>query len=136
MDKDKIETKYIKDVKNFFIEESKKFLTSEVCGFFGYDNDKKTYIAKIEENQASDPINFFAISPTSYLKFKQQYLLLAIFHSHVQGDESLSEFDIKTSESTCIPFMIYSINTNKFSFYEPKNKEYNTKIVNRIKNKI
>jgi proteasome lid subunit RPN8/RPN11 len=67
---------------------------------------------------------------------KKDYDLIAVFHSHVAGDESPSEFDIKMSESCCLSFIIYSINTNKFHVYEPKNKDYDVKTLERIKAKL
>jgi proteasome lid subunit RPN8/RPN11 len=136
MEKFKIQSKSIKKIKDFIIEASDFNFSAEICGFIGYDNKSKKYIAQIEKNYAADQKNYFIISPLNYLKFKNDYEIICIFHSHVSGDESFSEFDIKTSEVSCIAFMVFSINSRKFAFYEPKNKEYNVNIVNNFITKI
>jgi len=58
---------------------------------------------------------------------------VAIFHSHIVGDESASEFDVKMSENCCQPFLIYSLNSKKINIYTPKNTEADVKILERIK---
>jgi proteasome lid subunit RPN8/RPN11 len=133
---DKILNKSFVVVKHFLTNHSNRNLSNEICGFIGYDEKTKCYVATIEKNQAQDPKSFFSINPASYLKFKSEYSLIAVFHSHVVGDESPSEFDIKMSESCCLSFIIYSINTNKFHIYEPKNQDYDVKTLERIKGKL
>lgn len=129
-------TTSIAKIKKFIQNHSDLNLATEICGFVGFNPKQKKYIVQIEKNQATDPKNFFLISPLNYLKFKKDNKIIAIFHSHIAGDESLSEFDIKTSELICVPFMIFSTNTKKFSFYEPRNKEYDVNIINKFKEKI
>lgn len=133
---DSIFSSRILAITDFIKNESCKNKSMEICGFIGYSEYDKKYIAKIEKNTASDPKNFFSINPIRYLYFKQDFNIIAIFHSHIIGDEMPSEFDIKMSENCCVPFMIFSINSNKFYFYEPQNKEYDVKVVSRFKEKI
>lgn len=132
----KINSNSINKIKQFIIDQSDTNFSQEICGFIGFDEQNKSYVAQLEKNQAADPRNFFIISPLSYLKFKNEYSIIGIFHSHIVGDESLSEFDIKTSEVSCVPFIVFSINSRKFCFYEPQNKEYNVKLINTFKKKI
>lgn len=108
----------------------------EICGFLGYDNQKRKYIVQLEKNCSTDPQNFFAIDALKYLLFKQRYSLASVFHSHIVGDEQASEFDVKMSENCCTPFLVYGLNTDKFSMYQPKNIECDKKILKRIKAKI
>ena len=108
----------------------------EICGFLGYDSQKRNYIVQLENNCSSQPQNFFAIDALKYLLFKQKYTLAAVFHSHIIGDEQASEFDIKMSENCCIPFLVYGLNTDKFAMYQPKNIECDKKILKRIKDNI
>lgn len=136
MEKFNIESTSINKIKKFIIEKSDANFTAEVCGFIGFNKKTKKYKGQIEENKASDPKNYFVISPLNYLKFKNENEIIAIFHSHVVGDEKPSEFDIKTAELTCVPFMIFSINSRKFCFYEPQNKDYNVKIIEKFKEKV
>lgn len=90
----------------------------ECCGLVGYKNG--SFVLKNLENKASDPSSFFLISPIDYLKFKKEYELVCIYHTHAVGEENPSAFDIKMSNSSCAPFLIYGVKTNKFSFYLPK----------------
>lgn len=133
---DKIQSKSINDIKDFIINSCHKNLYHEVCGFIGFDEQSKMYIATLEKNISPNPASFFAISPASYLKFKNEHSMVGIFHSHIAGDENPSEFDIKMAEANCLAFVIFSTNTKKFHIYEPKNTDYNVNILQRIKDKF
>lgn len=133
---DKIKTKSLLEIKKFLIDHSLMNPINEICGFVGFDSNSNEYVATIEKNQAEDSKSFFAISPASYLRFKKEYSLVCVFHSHVLGDESASEFDIKMSEASCLAFSIYSLNTEKFNIYEPQNKDYDVNILERFKVKF
>tara|TARA_R100001163_G_scaffold64630_1_gene59330 strand:+ start:1101 stop:1520 length:420 start_codon:yes stop_codon:yes gene_type:complete len=106
---------------------------SEICGFLGFDEDKKEYLIQLEQNVSEDPSNFFLINPLSYLLFKDDYKMIGVFHSHIKGDENPSEFDVKMSENCCQPFIIYSLNSKKINIYTPKSSEVDVNILNRIK---
>lgn len=133
---DKITSKSINSIKDFIANTAYKSPYLEICGFVGFDKEQQEYIAQVEKNTAQDPKNFFSISPVRYLNFKSDNQIVGIFHSHVIGDENPSEFDIKMSESSCVPFIIFSLNSKKFCFYEPQNKEYDVNIVERFKKKL
>jgi proteasome lid subunit RPN8/RPN11 len=130
----KIINKSINNVIQFIIDESKINNDKEICGFLGYKDSK--YIMQFEENISQDPQNHFLISPANFLKFKNEYSFLAIFHTHTKSDEKPSQFDIKISEACCLPFLIFSLESNKFYIYEPKIKDYSTKELNKIKEKF
>jgi proteasome lid subunit RPN8/RPN11 len=136
MEDNKIQHKSITEIKDFIINNSFINMKTEICGFLGFDENSKEYIAKIEKNESPEPEKFFIINPIGYLNFKNEYSLIAVFHSHVMYDEEPSEFDIKMSESLCLPFIIFSTNSKKFHIYEPQNKDYNVKILERIKVKL
>jgi len=131
----KLHHRSLNKIKDFLANSSFQSF-NEVCGFLGFDEDDKQFVAQIEKNQASDPKSFFLIDPISFLKFKESYSIVAVFHSHVSGDENPSEFDIKMSEACCLPFMIFSINSKKFYIYEPKNKDYDVNILEMVKGKF
>jgi proteasome lid subunit RPN8/RPN11 len=126
----------ISEIKDFIINNSFLNMSMEICGLLGFDNESQQYIAKIEKNESPDPKNLFILNPMAYLDFKNKYSLIGVFHSHVICDENPSEFDIKMSESTCLPFVIFSINSKKFHIYEPQNKDYDVNIVERLKAKL
>lgn len=109
---------------------------TEICGFLGYNETSKNYIITLENNCSIQPQHFFAIDALSYLLFKQKNSLIAVFHSHIIGGVEPSEFDIKMSENCCLPFLIYSINENKFGIYTPKNIEIEKKYLTKLKSKL
>jgi proteasome lid subunit RPN8/RPN11 len=105
----------------------------EICGFLGYHYRSERYVIQKEDNIAPDPSSLFLINPLNYLLFKDAYEMVAIFHSHIVGDENPSEFDIKMAENCCQPFLIYSLNSKKINIYTPENTEADVKILERIK---
>ena len=107
---------------------------NEVCGIIGHDSMK--YIFQEGKNIANDPRSNFVLDPLQYLLFKNKYETLCIFHSHVVGDENPSEFDILMSENSCIPFLIYSLNTKKFYLYIPKNIETDLDFIKKLNSEI
>jgi proteasome lid subunit RPN8/RPN11 len=135
-DKLQIKTEIITEIKDFIINNAYFNLNFEICGLLGFDEESQKYIAEIQKNESPDPKNYFIINPIDYLNFKNKYSLIAVFHSHIIYDEKPSEFDIKISESTCLPFIIFSINSKKFYIYEPKYKDYKIDFLEKIKLKF
>jgi len=114
-------------------EMSHEHFKQEICGFLGYDNEKKEFIIQKEDNIATNPRSHFLINPLSYLLFKDSYSMIAVFHSHIIGDETESEFDVKMSDNCCQPFLICSLNTKKINIYTPETIESDVNILERIK---
>ncbi len=133
---DKISNKSLKIIKDFIANRSYQKFQTEICGFIGFDENNGEFVATIENNESDNPREFFAINPVNYLRFKNDYSLVGVFHSHVIGDENPSEFDVKMSEACCLSFIIYSINSQKFKIYEPQHKDYDVNILERIKGKF
>ena len=124
--KEKEALEYIKQI-------SHKNFKGEICGFLGYDYGANQYIVQKEENIAPDPSLVFLINSLNYLLFKDTYGMVAIFHSHIVGDETASEFDVKMSENCCQSFLIYSLNSKKINIYTPETTEGDVKRLERIK---
>jgi len=114
-------------------EMSHEHFKQEICGFLGYDYEKKEFIIQKEDNIATNPRSHFLINPLSYLLFKDSYSMIAVFHSHIIGDETESEFDVKMSDNCCQPFLIYSLNTKKINIYTPETIESDVNILERVK---
>ena len=129
----KIHTKGVKKALTTIKEIAHKNFKREICGFLGFDKEKREYLIQPEENISEDPFNFFLINPLSYLLFKDDCEMIGVFHSHIIGDENPSEFDVKMSENCCQPFIIYSLNSKKINIYTPKTSEVDVNILNRIK---
>ena len=123
------------DLICFLREEAESNLLTEICGLVGIDENNQ-FVYEFMQNRSKNPEIYFSIDPYDYLCFLKKYNLLFIFHTHLCGDESPSEFDIKTSENCCYPFLIYSICSEKFSIYEPKHKSYDVNIIEKVKGRL
>ena len=131
--------KYKDIVLNSYVEllpllkkEAEWCLMTELCSIIGINKDKKIIYREMQ-NKSKNPESYFIIDPYDYLSFINEHECLLIFHSHLLGDESPSEFDKKTSENCCYPFLIYSVVTEKFCIYEPLYKDYDVNIIERLK---
>jgi proteasome lid subunit RPN8/RPN11 len=133
MDLDMVELLKEEEALGYIKKISHENLRGEICGFLGYDYVTNQYIVQQEENISPDPSSLFIINPLNYLLFKDSYRMVAIFHSHIIGDETPSEFDVKMAENCCQPFLIYSLNSKKINIYTPENTEADVKILERIK---
>lgn len=107
----------IKNCIDFFKQESLARPNQEIVGFLGISGNKP--FAKIAKNRAPDPQNHFMVDPLEMFLFEADYEFLAIFHSHIYGDSSFSEFDSTTADNCCIPFVVYSVPEDKFNLYVP-----------------
>jgi proteasome lid subunit RPN8/RPN11 len=115
---------------DFFKLQSMSCRVMEICGFLGEKDGE--YTAKIVKNIHPDPKNFFSINPMEMLRFIQEHKMVAIFHSHITGDSSASDFDKINSENTIIPFLIYSLAEKKFSLYEPSDNKCNIEELKKL----
>ena len=91
----------------------------EICAFVGRKDGG--FVVHFVRNNHAKPSEFFEISPLDYLKFKKEHELVALFHSHVRGDSSATDFDKLQSMNLALPFLIYSISEDKFSIFSPEN---------------
>lgn len=110
---------------------SNVFFSQEICGFIGIKDG--VYTSLLCNNKSRKPKENFTIDPVDYLLFVEEYEAVCIFHSHVLGDETMSEQDIIMSENSCLPFLVYSLNTKKFKIYEPRKSQASKSLVNKFK---
>jgi proteasome lid subunit RPN8/RPN11 len=126
------------DLKEFIFflkKEAEYSLLAEICCLIGLD-DQNAIVYQQMKNRSKNPESYFMIDPYDYLGFINKYSCLCIFHSHLIENEKPSDFDVKTSENCCYPFLIYSVVTEKFHIYEPEYKDYDVNIINRLKELI
>jgi proteasome lid subunit RPN8/RPN11 len=111
--KDKIPEKLLEEAKQFSIENNHQ----ESCGLFLYDKNTLEVSDFIKlDNLSASPKKTFVINP-AYLVMDNIY---CIFHSHLNISEKPSTSDIENSLSLGISFLIYSLKTDCFCFYEIK----------------
>ena len=125
-----IYTNPVDSLKKDLIEYANTDLKKEVCGFICYKDDK--LIFKPAKNHSNDE-DIFLINPADFLQVKLQGDLLAIFHTHVNGREDPSEYDIKNSRNCFYPFLIYSLATERFHLFDMPNFKRSEKGVIMLK---
>ena len=106
----------------------------EVCGFIILKDDEFDILEV--ENMAEDKESEFYISAKSFLYARENNQLVAVFHSHPNGNEEPSEYDKNCSEATCIPFVIFSNQTRKFSAYIPEFLDVDEEIIKKLKDQL
>lgn len=89
----------VKDI----LDQQALFPNKEICGFvLDIGGDKKIWPVK---NVSDNDDVFVFDSEESYQAFVS-LSPVGIYHTHVQGDTTPSEFDKRTAELTCLPMYI------------------------------
>lgn len=99
---------------------------AEVCGFvLVEDGQLKTEPAK---NIATYQNDIFEIHPLEIIRQIRSGKLAAIYHTHPTTSEQESKFDRFNCENACVPYVIYSKESQKFNLVLPQKphvkKEY------------
>lgn len=103
---------------------------NEAVGFVIYDETKKREEVFVCENVAKDKRNKFKISEEQYIEAYKKGKILAFFHTHcgeLEPFDNLVKFsreDIRSSEESCIPFLLLALPTEEWNFYIPTFYEY------------
>ncbi len=119
---------------DFLKKEAETNLLLEICGLISFIDENFVY--KRMDNLSENSNSFFRISPLDYLKFLNKYGCFCIFHSHLLSDENLSKKDEDNLNNCCKSFLIYSVITEKFKLYEPKNKDYDVNLTEQLINHL
>ena len=118
------------NIKEELVKCSEDSPMREVCGFICCDSSGMWFEEAINHSSDDDQ---FTIKPIDFLCKKMEGNLLAIFHSHVQGDEKPSNQDIISSRNAMIPFVIFSTETEKFFLFNHKDFEVDENSVNQLR---
>tara|TARA_R100000008_G_C3551049_1_gene150437 strand:+ start:133 stop:849 length:717 start_codon:yes stop_codon:yes gene_type:complete len=115
----------IKDkIKDYSLRES----PNECCGLIVNDQSKGD-IVFLCKNISDNPRVHFEIDTKDYLRASQLGEIVAVFHSHVNGDSQFSELDKQVSNGLEIQSILYSVKENKFNVYYPN--DYTNEYVGR-----
>lgn len=107
------------DILNCIKNKSLIDFPNETCGFVVEDNDKSFCLPV--KNIAFQPQETFRIKSADFLKIKDKYKKIHyIYHSHTNHLKDFSDLDIKTSNATLVPFILYCVGIDEFNFYYPK----------------
>ena len=89
----------------------------EACGVVGIVKGKKKYFPC--ENLANNNEEFI-LSASDYFKVKQQADVIAIVHTHPDGEAAPSDHDINACNALGIPYYIFSYPEMELHIQEPK----------------
>ena len=100
------------------VQHAKENPEEEVCGFVLLEPDLSVKIER-SINESPNKRECFLISPAKFIKNKLNKKILGIYHSHPFTTENPSARDKVLSKETGVPYLIYSLKTEKFSLYHP-----------------
>jgi len=103
--------------KNKALEHAKKDAPNESVGLLINHKGKPTYYPC--KNQAPNPKQTFVLDPEDYISATRSGDIIAIIHSHPSTDLSFSESDLKSCETTKLPWYIVDPRTEKWIYKEP-----------------
>ena len=114
------------------IDAAKASPFKEICGFVYYENEFKFQQA---ENFATQ-MDFFEIHPKQFLNFKKNKNLVAIFHSHIDSPAEMSVYDIESCSNCLFPYLIFSLETEKFCLYYEDDFEPKQELIEKLEKLI
>jgi len=114
--------------------ECEKQPQKEVCGFVIEKGDQFDLIAM--KNHSIDPENEFYIPAREFLYVKNNNKIVGVYHSHPKGDCKPSDFDLKTADLICYPFIIYSMEKNTFHIHEPEFSDAGKNHLEKLKEEL
>ena len=104
------------------IKHADAFPHQEVCGVVVLEPNLSVRVIR-EKNEHPTPKKQFCISPARFLGYKLNYNLLGIYHSHPTANERPSVYDKAMAEEMGLPYLIYSLKTQRFNLYFPQSYE-------------
>lgn len=84
----------------------------ESCGVIYYANEGLNFLKC--ENLSDNPVHNFVIDVGILIDYDVRYVV----HSHIKGSAQPSINDIRNSDESCIPYLVYSMRDNDFYLYE------------------
>ena len=120
----------IDNLKKDLINFSESSLGREVCGFI-LEEEGNLVLKKVRNKSSKNDL--FTIEPIEFLRAKLTGKLVSIFHSHVNGSEKPSKCDIRNAENCLYPYLIYALDTKKFSLFDKSYFDRPEKCVNKLK---
>ena len=114
--------------------ECERIVHQEVCGFI-VKNENDFDLIPVQ-NRSPKPEEQFYIPAKEFLHIKTNNEIVAVYHSHARGTSEPSDFDLKTADLICYPFVIYSIEKNDFHIHVPEFSDANKEDVEKLKKSL
>ena len=104
----KIPQNILEQIKNY----CRKNPNIECCGVVHCQNEQLLFLEC--ENISNNPNHNFTIDAKILIDYDVQYVV----HSHIIGSSQPSINDVRNSDESCIPYLIYSLRDDDFYLYE------------------
>ena len=93
----------------------------ECCGFI-LASGTETFVHECANS--SFALDLFRISPKDYLAASEKGKIAAVYHSHSNGNETFSEFDKFNSICHKMTYVLYSLKSNSFVYFDPSLSDF------------
>ena len=103
--------------KESFIKYAKEQAPEEACGLLAIIKGKETFWPC--KNLSESKFEYFIINPDDWAECEDTGEIIGIFHSHPKGPSTPSENDKASCEFLNVPYYIYSIENNDWSYFKP-----------------
>ena len=104
-------------------DEAKKWAIAEepreACGLIVLLGEVETYVPC---KNLADEDDYFVLDPSDYAAAEDKGAVLAVFHSHPSGRSDPSPNDIKACNLSKLPWWIYSVKSQAWSYLEPEDE--------------
>ena len=103
--------------KDQAIKYAKEIAPDESCGLVAIIKGKETFWPC--KNLAESKFEYFIINTDDWAECEDTGEIIGIFHSHPKGPSTPSENDKASCEFLNVPYYIYSIENNDWSYFKP-----------------
>tara|TARA_R100001015_G_C4632620_1_gene196403 strand:+ start:1412 stop:2131 length:720 start_codon:yes stop_codon:yes gene_type:complete len=111
------------DIKKQIKAEHLKEFPKECCGLIV---SNKGVLSCVPTKNDSLEKDFFRVNPRDYLKASNLGEIVAVYHSHTNGNQNFSEFDKFNSINHNITYVMYCPENNTLLQFSPSYSEFNT----------
>ena len=117
IEKEKL-TKIVETYKEELVKHATKEFPKEACGVFLFRNNNMNYVPC--KNIALNPKEDFECSLEASMLEDDGSVIIAVFHSHTNGNNDLSPTDIIAMNSCQLPYVMFSTTSDTFVIEMPK----------------
>lgn len=113
------------DIKKQIKNQYKKEFPKECCGLIVSDRGDLTCVPTQNDSLEKD---FFRVNPREYLEASNLGEIVAVYHSHTNGNKNFSEFDKFNSINHDITYVMYCPENNSLIQFSPSCGDFNNYI--------
>lgn len=96
-----------KEIEAFIRNAGAASYPNEACGFI-ISKGKKSVAIEVK-NEAANPREFFLINPEAYIEAEEQGEILAVWHTHTNGNIEPTEADLAGCEASGVTWLLLNV---------------------------